>query len=139
MLNSPSVTVQTLVQAPLEKVWMYWIEPQHIQAWNAASDDWHTPHATNDLRVGGQFTFRMEAKDKSMGFDFGGTYTDVVPQKKIAYTMADGRKVEVTFEGTPEGIKIIETFDAEQDNSVEMQRRGWQAILDRFKGYSEKN
>lgn len=131
------IAVQTTVRAPLEMVWSYWTEPQHIQAWNAASDDWHTPHATNDVRVGGQFTARMEAKDKSVGFDFAGTYTDVVPRARLAYTMGDGRKVEITFDETADGVNVVESFDAEEMNPVEMQRAGWQAILDRFKTYTE--
>lgn len=132
------VTVSTLVNAPLETVWEYWTKPEHIQNWNAASPDWHTPHATNDLRVGGKFQSRMEAKDKSAGFDFEGIYTEVMPQEKITYAMEDGRKVEVLFETTEEGVRVTETFDIEQLNSADMQRAGWQSILDNFKTYTEQ-
>jgi uncharacterized protein YndB with AHSA1/START domain len=140
MSETPSpISIETLVHAPIEKVWEYWTEPQHIQQWNAASSDWHTPEATNDLRVGGEFHARMEAKDKSAGFDFWGTYTEAVPHKRIAYTMGDGRKVTVTFETTEDGVKIVETFETENTNSPEMQRSGWQAILDNFKHHVENS
>lgn len=138
-MTEDHITIETLVHAPIEKIWTYWTEPQHIQAWNAASDDWHTPSATNDLRVGGEFHARMEAKDQSMGFDFGGTYTEVIPHARIAYTLGDGRTVQVNFESTDDGVHITETFDIEHENSAEMQRTGWQAILDNFKKYTEKN
>ena len=126
--------------APLERVWECWTNPEHITEWNAASDDWHTPQATNDLREGGTFTSRMEAKDGSVGFDFTGTYTSVIPHKKIAYVMEDGRTVEVDFEDLGGGeVTVRETFQAEQENPLDMQKQGWQAILDRFKGYVEAN
>jgi uncharacterized protein YndB with AHSA1/START domain len=131
------ITIQTTVHAPLEKVWSYWTEPQHIMQWNAASDDWYCPRAENDLRVGGQFSARMEAKDGSMGFDFGGTYTEVVPNERIAFTMGDGRNVAIDFAPAGDAVNITETFDAEMENSPEMQKNGWQAILDRFKKYVE--
>ena len=129
----PTITVSTVIDAPIEKVWQYWNEPAHIQEWCHASDDWHAPHATNDLREGGRFTTRMEAKDGSFGFDFGGTYTAVVPNERIAYTMDDGRTVNITFTKTDGGYRIDETFEAESENPIEMQRGGWQAILDSFK------
>lgn len=133
-----TVTIHTDVRAPIEKVWTYWTEPQHITKWNNASDDWHTPRATNDLREGGRFTARMEAKDGSMGFDFGGTYTKVVPQKYIAYSIdGDGRKVTVQFEEKGSAVLVIETFDSESENPIELQRAGWQAILDNFKKHVE--
>lgn len=131
------ITAQAIVHAPIETVWEYWTEPRHIQAWNAASDDWHTPHATNDLRVGGILHARMEAKDQSAGFDFDGTYTEVIPHQRLAYTLEDGRKVTISFEATADGIKITETFDIEHESSAELQREGWQAILDHFKNYTE--
>ncbi len=137
--DKPSVTIDTLVHAPLSKVWSYWTEPVHIMQWNAASDDWCCPAATNDLRTGGTFTARMEARDKSMGFDFGGTYTDVIPESRIAYTMGDGRAVEVTFVAENDSIRVVETFEIEQENSAEMQRAGWQSILDRFKAHVERS
>jgi uncharacterized protein YndB with AHSA1/START domain len=132
------ITVETLVHAPLEKVWTYWTEPKHVTQWNAASDDWHCPRGESDLRVGGTFVYRMEAKDGSSGFDFGGTYTDVVPHERIAYVMGDGRRVDVSFKQEGEAVRVTETFDAESENSVEMQKSGWQAILERFKKYVEE-
>ena len=134
-----AITVETTVNAPVEKVWQLWSEPEHITKWNSASEDWHTPRATNDLRTGGKFTSRMEARDGSMGFDFGGIYDEVIPHKTIAYAMEDGRKVKVVFEENGSETKVTETFDAEGTNSDEMQRAGWQAILDNFKKYVEAN
>jgi uncharacterized protein YndB with AHSA1/START domain len=140
MENQPTtITVQSNVKAPVEKVWQLWSLPEHITKWNNASDDWHTPSATNDLRTGGIFTARMEAKDGSFGFDFGGTYDEVKEHEVIAYTMGDGRKVKVTFSPEGDGTKVVETFDAENTHSIEMQRGGWQAILDNFKKYAESN
>lgn len=133
------VTVQTTVNAPVEKVWEYFTKPQHITKWNAASEDWHTPKAENDLRVGGTFSSRMEAKDGSFGFDFGGTYDAVENNKLIEYTLGDGRKVKVEFAGEGNAITLTESFDAEQTNPVDMQKTGWQAILDNFKKYVEAN
>ena len=136
--NTPTkITVETTVNAPVEKVWKSWNEPQHIKNWCAASDDWHAPKAENDLRTGGTFSTRMEAKDGSFGFDFGGVYDNVKKNELIEYTMGDGRKVKVIFSPSGDQTKIVETFDAEATNSVEMQRGGWQAILDNFKKYTE--
>jgi uncharacterized protein YndB with AHSA1/START domain len=118
-------------------VWECWTLPTHIQAWNAASQDWHTPYAENDLRKGGRFTFRMEARDGSEGFDFGGEYTEVTNQQRIAYRMDDGRKVTVDFEDRGSTTRIQEVFEAETQHSVEMQQAGWQAILDNFRNYTE--
>lgn len=137
MTSAQKITVQTTIQAPMEKIWEYWTNPEHVMQWNAASDDWHTPNGTNDLRVGGQFSFHMEAKDQSAGFDFGGTYTDIEHQAKIAYKMEDGREVTITFEQKGDTTTITETFDAENENSPEIQGQGWQAILDNFKKYVE--
>lgn len=137
MSEKTLVTIETTVDAPVQKVWDAWTEPEHIMQWNAASDDWHTPSATNDLREGGTFTSRMEAKDGSMGFDFGGTYTKVIEHKQIDYTMSDGRTVSVMFDEHDGHTHITETFVAETENSVEMQRAGWQSILDNFKKYTE--
>jgi uncharacterized protein YndB with AHSA1/START domain len=139
MPNSTPITVETTVDAPIDAVWACWTEPEHIMQWNSASDDWHTPSATNDLREGGTFTSRMEAKDGSVGFDFGGTYTKVMEYKQIDYTMDDGRKVSVTFDGHGGHTHITETFDPESENSVEMQRAGWQSILDNFKKHAESH
>jgi uncharacterized protein YndB with AHSA1/START domain len=133
------VTVETAVKAPVEKVWKYWSEPEHIKKWNSASEDWHTPKAENDLRTGGKFSSRMEAKDGSFGFDFGGEYTAVKNNELIEYVMSDGRKVKVVFEAKGNETKVTESFDAETENSVEMQKTGWQAILDNFKKYTEAN
>jgi uncharacterized protein YndB with AHSA1/START domain len=135
--NKPAITVKTTVDAPIEKVWKYWSSPEHITQWNNASDDWHTPRAENDLRTGGKFLARMEAKDGSFGFDFGGVYDEVDENKFIAYTMGDGRKVSVAFLGNGNETEIEETFEAEDQNSIEMQKTGWQAILDNFKKYAE--
>lgn len=137
-MNNQPITVQAIVNAPVEKVWTLWNEPAHITKWAAASDDWHTTRAENDIRTGGTFLSRMEAKDGSFGFDFGGTYDEVRPNEYIAYTMGDGRKVSVTF--TPEGgsTNIVETFEPESENPREMQQGGWQAILDNFKKYAEQ-
>ena len=133
------VTIISSISAPISKVWDYWTSPEHIVKWNTASEDWHTTTADVDLRVGGKFTSRMEAKDGSFGFDFEGTYDDVVPHKRIAYTLGDNRKVVVTFTEKESTTEIIEAFDPETDNPVAMQRSGWQAILDNFKRYTEGN
>jgi uncharacterized protein YndB with AHSA1/START domain len=116
-----------------------WTEPQHITQWNNASDDWHTTSATNDLRNGGIFSYRMEAKNGSFGFDFGGVYDEVKTNELIAYTMGDGRKAIIIFNSQGNATKMVETFEAETENSIELQRGGWQAILDNFKKYAEAN
>lgn len=133
------IKVQNTVDAPVEKVWDAFTNPQHITKWNFASDDWHSPSAANDLRAGGSFSYRMEAKDGSFGFDFGGIYDEVRDKEYIAYTIGDGRKVQVSFEPEGNGTKVVESFEAEGQNPVEMQRGGWQAILDSFKKYTESN
>ena len=137
--NTTKITVQSTINAPVEKVWKFWTGPEHITKWNNASDDWHTPRAENDLRVGGKFTSRMEARDGSSGFDFGGVYDEVTLNEKITYTMDDGRQVSVNFTFKGNETKVVETFDAENTHSVEMQRGGWQAILDNFTKYAESN
>lgn len=137
--NKPKITVKTTIEAPVEKVWKYWTAPEHIKKWNYASDDWHTPNAENDLRPGGKFVSRMEAKDGSFGFDFGGIYDEVKENKYIAYTLGDDRKVEITFSANGNETDIEETFEAENQNPIEMQRAGWQAILGNFKKYTETN
>lgn len=133
-----TITIKTTVNAPIEKVWKYWTEAEHIKKWNSASEDWHTPYAENDLRVGGKFFSRMEAKDGSFGFDFGGIYDEVKLYKVIAYTLGDGRKVKINFVDREGFTEIAETFEAEITNPIEMQQGGWQAILDNFKKYTEK-
>jgi uncharacterized protein YndB with AHSA1/START domain len=135
--TTTAITVEATVNAPLEKVWKTWSGPEHITKWCQASDDWHAPHAENDLRTGGKFKTTMAAKDGSFSFDFGGTYTDVVDHKKIAYSLDDSRKVEVNFASDGNTTKIVETFDPESVNSPDMQRDGWQAILNNFKKYTE--
>jgi len=136
--NAKTITVETNVHAPIEKVWDYFTNSKHIVQWNNASDDWHTPRAENDLRTGGNFLYRMEAKDGSFGFDFGGTYTSVEEHKYIEYTIGDGRKVKVSFNAVSNNqTHITENFEAENTHSLEMQRGGWQNILDNFKKYTE--
>jgi uncharacterized protein YndB with AHSA1/START domain len=129
------ITVETTVDAPLALVWSCWTTPADIVVWNAASDDWHTTAATVDLRQGGRFSSRMEAKDGSMGFDFEGTYTRVEPMRRIAAEFGD-RQMEVSFAEGPDGVRVTETFDAETTHPPEMQRQGWQAILDRFAAHA---
>ena len=136
--NKTPVTVAATVNAPIEKVWETYTQPAHITQWNTASEDWHSPKAENDLRVGGNFNYRMEAKDGSFGFDFGGTYYEVENHKKIAYTMSDGRRVSVEFTPNGNSTEVSTVFDAEDENPVEMQRDGWQAILNNFKNYTEQ-
>ena len=136
-MNKTAITVETTIQAPVEKVWDYFSAPEHIMNWCQASDDWHAPAATNDLRVGGEFSTTMAAKDGSFSFDFGGKYDQVIPYKLIEYTMSDGRKVKVTFSSEGNETKVVETFDPEDTNPLEMQRGGWQAILDNFRKYTE--
>jgi len=131
------ITVQNTVNAPVAKVWEYWTKPAHITKWNNASDDWHTPSAQNDVRVGGSFLARMEAKDGSMGFDFAGVYDDVRNNEYIAYTMGDGRKVKINFTGKGNTTEVVENFEAEDTHSIDMQKTGWQNILDSFKKYTE--
>lgn len=140
MESKQSITIEASIKAPVEKVWEFWNKPEHITQWNHASDDWHSPHAENDLRTGGKFLARMEAKDGSFGFDFGGTYDEVKENEMIAYTMDDDRKVKITFTKAGDNeTKVIETFEAESENSLEMQREGWQSILNNFKKYVESN
>lgn len=130
------ITIEATVKAPLATVWASWTTPEDIMAWNAASDDWHTTASQVDLRDGGAFSSRMEAKDGSMGFDFGGTYTRVEPMSLIEAIFGD-RGMTVEFSETADGVRVRETFDTEEENSVEMQREGWQAILDNFKRHTE--
>lgn len=134
-----AITVQTVVNAPMDKVWECWNKPEHITGWAFASDDWEAPAAENDLRTGGRFKTRMVAKDKSAGFDFGGVYTDVKEHRLMEYDMDDGRHVKVEFTKSPRGVEVTETFEPENTFPVEMQRSGWQAILDNFKKYVEAN
>jgi uncharacterized protein YndB with AHSA1/START domain len=137
MTENTKITVETTVNANVEIVWVLWTSPLHIVKWNHASDDWHTTTAENDLKVGGSFSYRMEAKDGSSGFDFAGTYDVVEQHKQISYSLGDNRKVDIIFQEHGDGTKVIETFDAESSNTLELQRFGWQSILDNFKKYVE--
>ncbi len=138
-IEPTNITIQTTIHAPVEKVWELWTAPEHITKWCFASDDWHAPTAENDLRVGGKFSSRMEARDGSMGFDFAGVYETVKTHELIEYVLGDGRMVKIVFNGDGYETEVIETFEAEATNPVEMQRAGWQAILDNFKKYVESN
>jgi uncharacterized protein YndB with AHSA1/START domain len=133
------ITVETIINAKAETVWKCWTTPEDIIGWNNASDDWHTTRAENDLRAGGKFLSRMEAKDGSMGFDFTGVYTTVKINEKIEYSIIDGRNVKIDFAANGDVTKVTETFDAEGIHSIEQQRSGWQSILDNFKKYVEAN
>ena len=131
------IKIEALTHAPVEKVWAAWIEPQHITNWAFVSDDWHAPHAENDLRVDGRFSTTMAAKDGSFSFDFGGFYTAVKPLESIKYTMDDGRVSDITFTQQGNATYIVQNFEAETENPVELQQGGWQAILNNFKKYVE--
>lgn len=131
------INIETTVNAPMKKVWDAWNNPADIKQWNNASDDWHTTESEVDLRTGGKFRSRMEAKDGSAGFDFGGEYTRVEPNQLIEYRMGDGREVKTEFVEKINAVQIRTAFDAETQNSAEMQRQGWQAILDNFKRHVE--
>lgn len=135
--NATTITVATTIAAPIENVWKLWTEPEHIKKWNNASDDWHTPKAQNDLRKGGKFLIRMESKDGKMGFDFSGVYDNVKTNELISYTLDDGRKVKITFTSVGNNTKMEEAFEAESENSIDMQESGWQSILNNFKKYTE--
>jgi len=131
------ITVETTVNAPILQVWKSWTSPEHIVHWNNASDDWHTRRAEIDFRVGGSFLSRMEAKDGSFGFDFAGAYNEIKTHERIIYTLFDGRKVHINFETAGNATTIIESFEAENENSAELQKFGWQSILNNFKRYVE--
>lgn len=135
-MESNVVTISTLVDVPIERVWKFWTEPEHIKQWNHASDDWHTTEAENDLRVGGMFRSRMEAKDQSMAFDFEGVYEEVEVNKLIQYRLEDERRVRISFSSEGDQTKVVEVFDAESMNPIDLQRQGWQAILDNFTRYA---
>lgn len=131
------ITVSAEINAPVEKVWNSWTSPEHIVHWNFASDDWHSPKAENDLRPGGKFNYVMAAKDGSVSFDFWGVYDEVVQNKTIKYTLGDNRKVKITFSDNGDKTTVTESFEAENENSVELQQGGWQAILNNFKKHTE--
>ncbi|MDN5274681.1 MAG: Activator of Hsp90 ATPase 1 family protein [Candidatus Saccharibacteria bacterium] len=136
-MNEDTITVKTTVDAPIKTVWECWIHPKHITRWAFGSDDWEAPEAENDLREGGTFKTVMAAKDGSASFDFTGTYTLVIDQKAIEYELDDGRQVRTIFKEMPDGVRITQTFDPENENSIDMQRTGWQTILDNFKQHTE--
>ena len=138
-MSNTKVTIESVVEASPKKVWDFWNNPEHITQWNAAADDWHCPSAENDLRVGGTLKSRMEARDGSFGFDFEAVYSEIINHKKIAYSLSDGRKVETTFEDLNGKTKVKTVFDAENENPIDMQREGWQAILNNFKTYTESH
>jgi len=137
--DKPTITVQVTVQAPVEKVWKCWTLPEHVTRWNFASPDWCSPNAENDLRAGGKFSYRMEARDGSVGFDFYGFYEEVTPGELITYTMGDGRRVRIEFTGQGNETRVVESFEAEDTNSLELQQFGWQSILDNFKKHAESD
>ncbi|THV57253.1 activator of HSP90 ATPase [Flagellimonas alvinocaridis] len=138
-MDTTPITIDVNITATLDKVWDFYTKPEHITQWNFADDSWHCPSAKNDLRKGGKYIARMEAKDGSFGFDFEAVYDEVIPQKKIAFTLEDGRKTIVLFEESHKETKVTITFDAEKENSLEMQKNGWQAILNNFKKYTESH
>ncbi|MFV0376020.1 MAG: SRPBCC family protein [Mangrovibacterium sp.] len=132
-----TITVEVSIAASLSRVWDCWTEPEHISRWNFASPEWCCPAASNDVRPGGSFVWRMEARDGSMGFDFGGTYEQVEAQKLLTYRIADGRRVSIHFEALGTQTRVSESFETESTHTDKQQRAGWQAILDNFKGYTE--
>lgn len=134
-----TISVASSISASVKKVWNYYTTPEHITQWNFADPSWHCPKAENDLRAGGTYSARMEAKDGSFGFDFEAVYDEIIKEKKISYTMGDGRKATVFFDGNDKVTKVTITFDAESNNSLEMQKNGWQAILNNFASYTEAN
>jgi uncharacterized protein YndB with AHSA1/START domain len=131
------VSIDVTVQSPLEQVWSAWTTPEDIMQWNFASPEWCCPRARIELAEGGSFSYRMEAKDGSMGFDFEGTFLSIVEHREIRYALEDDRAVSVTFEEKEGGVRIIETFDAEDEQSAEQQKQGWQCILENFKRHVE--
>ncbi len=138
-MATTTVTVEAIINAPVAKVWAYWTQPEHITKWNFALDDWHCPTSENDLTVGGKFSARMAAKDGSFSFDFWGIYDTIITEKELHITMGDGRKWSVYFSQEGDTTKVVENFEAETENPVEMQQQGWQMILNNFKKYTETN
>lgn len=136
-MNFTKITINTVIVADIQKVWDYYNSPEHITKWNHASDDWHCPKAENDMKIGGTYLARMEAKDGSFGFDFKAIYDEIIPMAKVAYTLEDERKVVTTFEKQGKQTKVTTVFDAEGMNPIDMQKAGWQAILNNFKRYTE--
>ncbi|PIE16599.1 MAG: activator of HSP90 ATPase [Proteobacteria bacterium] len=138
-MSNDEITIEALVEAPVERVWLRWTAPDHITQWNFASDDWCCPSAENDLTPGGRYRARMEARDRSFGFDFEAVYDEIAEHEKLIYTMTDGRRVSTVFKVEGGATRVKTTFDADKENPVEMQRQGWQAILNNFKSYAEES
>lgn len=132
------ITVKQTINAPIEKVWRYWTKEEHVKNWNFAVSDWHCPNATNNLVVGGEFHYTMASKDNAMSFDFWGTYQKIEIEKCLEIILGDGRAMKVIFEATETGTLVVEAFEPEQQNTLEMQQAGWQMILDNFKKYVEQ-
>lgn len=137
MSKFANITIEINVNAPIEIVWDTWTNPIHVVKWNHASDDWHSPNATNDLRVGGKFIYRMEAKDGSFGFDFSGTYIEIEKNSLILTKLDDNRLVRTEFIQDNDFVNIVENFEVEDENTLELQRQGWFAILTNYKNYTE--
>lgn len=137
-MHPEKITIRTRISAPIATCWACYTKPEHITQWNFASPDWHCPRATNDLRVGGRYSARMEARDGSFGFDFEAVYDEVADQERIVYTMGDGRQAAIRFGEAGDATDVTVIFDAESENPIAMQRDGWQAILDNFKSYAER-
>lgn len=139
MENKTKITVECTIKSSIDKVWNYWTTPEQIMLWNNASDDWYCPKSSNDLKVGGRFLYTMAAKDGSFSFDFEGTYTEVIENKSIKYVIDDNREVAVDFIAIGDTVEVVETFEAETQNTLELQKIGWQAILNNFKKLVENN
>lgn len=133
------IEVEVLVNKDPKEVWKHWTETDHIKNWNHATEEWHTPSAENDLKVGGAFSYRMEAKDGSMGFDYSGNYDHIDEKKKLSFTLDDGRKVDISFIEEGSKTRIVEVFEAEPESPLELQKNGWQSILNNFKNYAESH
>lgn len=131
------ITVETFIAESAEHCWKTWVTPEHIEKWNATNDDWHTPKAENDFREGGTFDYRMEAKDGSFGFNLKGEFTHIIKNEAIHYVLEDGRAVELSFQSGTEGTHVKQIFEAETENPIDLQRMGWQAILNNYKNYCE--
>lgn len=131
------ITVEAIIEAPIDMVWDFWTKPEHVMHWNFASNDWHCPKANSDFNVGGEFHYIMAAKDGSLEFDFCGTFTKIIDKTFIEIFLEDGRELNIQFESVRNATKIIETFEPEEVNSMELQKQGWQAILNNFKAYAE--
>ena len=138
-MEATKITIHATISAGIQKVWNYYSQPEHITKWNFASPDWHCPSASNDMRIGGKYTARMEAKDGSFGFEFEATYSEITENQKFVYIMPDGREVSVSINEDNHLTNITVCFDTETENPVDLQREGWQAILNNFKNYAENN